>query len=71
VEFFDEDGYLINTQYLSDIRQLGGRTLPCHWEMVPADEENKKTIIQVEKADFDTEVKESFFSQQTMKRLRP
>jgi outer membrane lipoprotein-sorting protein len=71
IEFFDEDEYLINTQYLSDIKQMGGRLIPCHWEMVPADEENKKTVIQIDMADFDTEVKESFFSQQNMKRLRP
>ncbi len=70
VEFYDEDGYLMNTQYLSDIKTIGGRTLPTHWEMVPAKEEGKKTIIEVVKADFTTPIPESFFSQQNMKRLR-
>ena len=70
VEFYDEDGYLMNTQYLSDIKSMGGRTLPTHWEMVPANEEGKKTVIVLEKADFKTPVPESFFSQQNMKRLR-
>ncbi len=69
-EFYDEDGSLINTQYMSDIKMLGGRLLPAHWEMVPEGEKGKKTIIQLEKADFDTPIPESFFSQQNMKRLR-
>jgi outer membrane lipoprotein-sorting protein len=70
-EFFDEDGNLKNTMTLSNIREIGGRTLPTHWEMIPADEEGKKTIIELESADFQEEIPESFFSQQNMKRLRP
>jgi len=49
---------------------MDGRILPTHWEMVPANEEGKKTVIIMEKADFNTPVPESFFSQQNMKRLR-
>jgi len=70
VEFFDEDGYLTSTQVLSDIKEMGGRIIPCHLEMIPADEEGKKTVIQIESADYKTEVTESFFSQQNMKRIR-
>jgi len=70
-EFFDEDGKLKNTMNLSDIKELGGRILPTHWEMIPADEEGKKTVIQLEAADFQEEVPEAFFSQQNMKRIRP
>jgi len=70
VEFYDEDGYLMNTQTLSKIKTLGGRTIPTHWEMIPADEDGKKTVIQIEKSDFITPIPESFFSQQNMKRIR-
>lgn len=70
IEFFDEDEFLVSTQSLSDIKQIGGRTIPCHMEMIPADEEGKKTVIQIESADYNTEIKESFFSQQNMKRIR-
>lgn len=70
VEFYDEDGYLMNTQLLTDIKTLGGRTIPTHWEMIPADEVGKKTVIQIEKSDFKTPIPESFFSQQNMKRIR-
>lgn len=69
-EFYDEDGYLMNTQLLSDIKEMGGREIPAHMEMIPADEEGKKTVIQIESANYQTEIKESFFSQQNMKRIR-
>jgi outer membrane lipoprotein-sorting protein len=42
IEFYDEDEYLINTQLLSDIKEMGGRTIPCRMEMIPADEEVKR-----------------------------
>ncbi len=69
VEFYDEDGNLVNTMHLSDIKNVGGRELPTHWEMIPADEEGKKTVLELQKADFNTPIPESFFSQQNMKRL--
>lgn len=70
IEFYDEDEFLVSTQNLSDIKQMGGREIPCKLEMIPADEEGKKTVIDITSADYDTEVKESFFAQQNMKRIR-
>lgn len=70
IEFYDEDGYLVNTQLLSDIKSIGGRVIPTRMEMIPADEEGKKTVVVIESADYDTKVPQSFFSQQNMKRLR-
>jgi outer membrane lipoprotein-sorting protein len=69
-EFFDEYDDLVNTQLLSDIKNIGGRTIPCKMEMIPAGGEGKKTVIQIETADYVTEIPESFFSQQNMKRIR-
>lgn len=69
-EFYDEYGGLVNTMNLSDIKEIGGRTLPTRWEMIPADEDGKSTVLVIEKADFTTPIQEDFFSQQNMKRLR-
>jgi outer membrane lipoprotein-sorting protein len=69
-EFFDEYDDLVNTQLMSDIRNMGGRTIPCKMEMIPANEEGKMTVIEIVSADYKTEVPESFFSQQNMKRIR-
>lgn len=70
IEFFDEDGDLVNTQKLSDIREMGGRVIPCRLEMIPAGEEGKMTVIEIQSADYKTDIPESFFSQQNMKRIR-
>lgn len=69
-EFYDEDGYLVNTEILSDIKQMDDRVMPTRLEMIPADEEGNKTILIFNKIDFNVDMKESFFSQQNMKRIR-
>jgi outer membrane lipoprotein-sorting protein len=70
VEYYDEDGNLVNTMYLTDIREMDDRKMPTHWEMIPADEEGKKTVINVLTAEYNEPVPESFFSQQNMRRIR-
>ncbi len=69
-EFHDEDGYLVNTMYGKEVKEMGGRLLPSRMEMVPADEEGKKTIIEQIDIAFDEPIKESFFSLQSMRRVR-
>ena len=70
VKYYDEDGFLVNTMVLSDIKDLGGRMLPARMEMIPAEESDKKTIIIYDKLDFDVSLEDSFFSMQNMKRIR-
>ncbi len=69
-EFYDEDDYLVNTMIGSDIKKLGGRWLPAKLEIIPAEEEGHKTVLQYISLDFDVDIKESFFSIQNMKRVR-
>lgn len=69
-EFYDEDGYLVNTEILSDIKKMDDRVMPTRLEMIPADEEGHKTVLIFDTIDFDVKIKESFFSQQNMKRIR-
>jgi len=70
VEYYDEDGKLINTMFLSDIKQMDDRKMPTHWEMIPAEQAGKKTVIDVLKAEFNNPIDDSFFSQQNMRRIR-
>lgn len=69
-EFYDEDGNLVSTEILSDIKKMDDRVMPTRLEMIPADEEGNKTIMIFNKIDFDVKIDESFFSQQNMKRIR-
>jgi outer membrane lipoprotein-sorting protein len=70
VEFYDEDDYLVNIMLGKDIKMMGGRLLPATFEMIPADEEGKKTVIEQLSIEFDKPIKETFFSIQNMKRVR-
>lgn len=69
-ELYDEDGYLIRTETGSDIKSMDGRLIPTRIELVPAEEEDQKTIIEIKEIKFNEPIKESFFSQQNMKRVR-
>ncbi len=69
-EYYDEDGYLVNTEILTDIKKMDDRTMPTRLEMIPADEEGNKTILIFEEIKFNVDLDESFFSQQNMKRIR-
>lgn len=69
-EYYDEDGILVNTENLSEIKQMDDRKIPTRMEMIPADEEGNKTIIIFNNMKFNIKLNESFFSQQNMKRIR-
>ena len=70
VEFFDEDGYLVNTMYGREVKNLGGKLLPSILEMIPADKEGHKTIVEQLDIVYDQPIPDSFFSIQNMKRVR-
>jgi outer membrane lipoprotein-sorting protein len=70
IYYYDEDNYLVNTMILSNIRNMDGRMIPTHMEMIPAEEPQNKTVIDYLNMEFDLDLKESFFSQQNMKRVR-
>ncbi len=69
-EFYDEDGYLINTMIGKNIKMMGGKLLPTVLEIIPAEEEGHKTIVEHLSLAFDEPIKESFFSLQNLKRIR-
>ncbi len=69
-EFYDEDGYLVNTEILTDVKKMDDRIMPTRMEMIPADDEGHKTVLIFNEMKFNIDLKESFFSQQNMKRIR-
>jgi negative regulator of sigma E activity len=69
-EFFDEDDYLVNTMLGKEVKRMDGKLLPSVLEVIPADEEGKKTVVEYLSISFDKPLKASFFSIQNMKRLR-
>ncbi len=69
-DYYDEDGYLIKKMTASKVKKMGGRVIPTLWEMQPVDKPQQKTIMEYMNIKFNIPIKESFFSQQNMKRVR-
>ena len=69
-EFYDEDGVLVNTEILSDVKKMDDRVIPTRMEMIPADKKGQKTIMIFEDTKFDVPLKEDFFSIQNMKKIK-
>ena len=69
-EYFDEDGYLVKTHVLSDIKFMYDRKIPTHFEIIPEDKPNQKTLVDIKSVKFNIKIPESFFSQQNMKTIK-
>ena len=69
-EFYDEDNELVNTFNSYDIKMYGNRRLASRMEVIPANKPNQKTVMTVNKYDFDIAIEDSFFSQQNMQKVR-
>jgi len=69
-EFYDEDEYLINTLLSENIKEMGGRTIPTKLTIIPAEDEEQKTIVEYIDIDFNADIKDAFFSIQNMKRVQ-
>jgi outer membrane lipoprotein-sorting protein len=69
-EYYDEEGNLVNTEIMSDVKMMDNREMPTRLEMIPADKPGQKTVMIFEKMKFDIKIDESFFSQQNMKKIQ-
>jgi len=69
-ELFDEDGYLVRTETGSDIKIMDGRTITSKIELIPEEEPENKTLLEIREIKFNIPVEENYFSQQNMKQVR-
>ena len=67
VEFYDEDGYLVNTMIGKEPKMFDGKLIPSVLEMIPADKPGNKTIMTTISIKFDIPIDESFFTTRKMK----
>lgn len=66
-EYYDQDGYLVNTILGSKVKKMDGRLIPTVLEVTPADSPKQHTIIEQLSIQFDTGIPASFFSIQNLK----
>ena len=69
-EYYDEDEYLVKTELGKEIRNMNGRIIPTVYEIIPAEEENQKTVVTLKSIQFNAPISDNFFSIQNMKKLR-
>ena len=69
-EYYDEDGFIVSVENAFDLKKMGDRTIPTRMEIVPVDKKNQKTILEFTSLVFNKPIKDGFFSQQNMKRIR-
>lgn len=70
VEYYDEDGYLINLMNFYDVKEMDDRLIPTRMEMIPAESPDKKTVMIFNSIEFDIDIDENYFTTQNMKRVR-
>lgn len=61
-KYYDSGGDLVRTMTFSGVREMGGRTIPTVMEVVPADEEGDRTLIEWTSAEFDQGVDDQVFT---------
>lgn len=70
LEFYDEDGKLVNILQCSDIKTMGGRLMATKMEMIPAEKKGQETVIIYNSATFNQPISEDFFTTQNMKKAK-
>ena len=69
-ERYDEDGDLMSVETADNIGKVDDRIIPTRMEMLPSDKKGNKTILEIGEMQFNSPMKETFFSQQNLKRAR-
>jgi outer membrane lipoprotein-sorting protein len=67
-EYFDEAGEKLRVMTLGDFRDVGGRSYPHRWSMVPLDKQGHETAIEVNEIRFDEEFDAEIFTQRNLTR---
>ena len=68
IRFYDEKGKLVRSMVMTDFTQMGGRTLPRHMKLVPADKPDEFTEVSYEEMAFDVQLPARTFTLQALKR---
>lgn len=69
-EYYNEEEELVNTESLSNIRNVGDRTIPTRYTIIPADKPGQKTTLEFVQVRFNIKIDDSFFTIQNMKQVR-
>jgi len=67
---FDEDLELVNTVLASDVKEMGGETIPTKMIFYPADKPRQKTIIEYTTLQYNVKIPAYYFTTQFMTKIK-
>ena len=67
ITYWDEDGTLARTMTFGDFRDMGGRTVPTHMKLLPADKPEEYTEVIYEDIAYDVDIPDETFTLQALK----
>ena len=67
-EFYGERGDLVRTMSFSEVRPMGGRTIPTRWEIRPSDKPGNSTTIVIKSAVYDRPIDPEIFTQRNLQK---
>ena len=67
-EFYSERGERVRVMTFSDIRPMGGRTIPTRWEMRPVAKPENVTTIVMKNVVYNRPVEEDIFTQRNLQK---
>ncbi|MBI4194551.1 MAG: outer membrane lipoprotein-sorting protein [Betaproteobacteria bacterium] len=67
-EFYSERGELVRVMTFSDIRPMGGRTIPTRWEVRPVAKPENVTTIVMKNVVYNRPVEEEIFTQRNLQK---
>ena len=67
VRYYDDRGDLVRTMVFSEFQVMGGRLVPAHMVVEPADKPGESTTITYDDLEFDVGLDPSFFSLQRLR----
>ena len=69
-DYYDENNELVRVMNMFDVKEMGGRLIPTVMEVIPVDKTDHKTILTYLDVEYNVPIKDGFFSEQNMKRVR-
>lgn len=67
-EFFDERGELVRVMTFSEVRPIGGRTIPTKWEIRPTAKPGNSTTMVLKSAVYDRAFDPEIFTQRNLQK---
>lgn len=65
-EFYNERGELIRVMTFSEVKTLGGRTIPTRWEMRPVKKPDNVTTVILKQVSYDQPMDDDVFAQRNL-----